>query len=292
MTNNVSGVVSVLAQAKINLYFTITGRRADGLHLVDSLVGFTTLGDTLTIRSGEPLDIVSDGPFAEGMPPAYRNIVYLAAERLADAAGVPARAHITITKNLPVAAGIGGGSTDAATALRALAMLWGIEEGAVDMATIGLSLGSDVPACLLAHTTYASGIGEILDDAPVLPRAGVLLVNPGVALLTSSVFGARRGGFNPANRIDHAPADTAELAELLSERGNDLTDAAIRLCPVIRTVLDELRDATGCHLAHMTGSGATCFGLFDDAAAAQAAAPSLARDGWWIAPTELAVDGD
>ncbi len=146
-----------------------------------------------------------------------------------------------------------------------------------------------MPACLLARTTYARGIGEILEDAPVLPRAGVLLVNPGVALVTASVFGARRGGFNPAERLDHAPADTAELAAMLSERGNDLTDAAIRLCPVIRTVLAALRDTPGCRLAHMTGSGATCFGLFDDAAAAAAAAPSLARDGWWIAPTELAM---
>lgn len=289
MITTVKGVVTVQARAKINLYFTITGRRADGLHLVDSLVGFTTLGDTLTIRSGEPLDIVSEGPFAAGMPPPYRNLVYMAAERLADAAGVPARAHITITKNLPVAAGIGGGSTDAATALRALATLWGIEDGAVDMAVLGLSLGSDVPACLLGHTTYARGIGEILEDAPVLPRAGLVLVNPGVALLTSSVFDARRGGFNPADRLERAPADTAELAAMLERRGNDLTDAAIRLCPVIRAVLAALRDAPGCRLAHMTGSGATCFGLFDDAAAAQGAAPSLARDGWWIAPTELAL---
>jgi len=290
MSAAVSGVVSVLAQAKINLYFTITGRRADGLHLVDSLVGFTTLGDTLTIRSGEPLDIVCNGPFAAGMPLPHKNLVYKAAQRLASAAGVPARAHITITKNLPVAAGIGGGSTDAATALRALVTLWGIEEGAVDMAAIGLSLGSDVPACLLGRTTYASGIGEVLEDAPVLPRAGVLLVNPGVALVTASVFGARRGGFNPADRLERAPADTTDMAAMLNERDNDLTDAAIRLCPVIRTVLAALRDAPGCRLARMTGSGATCFGLFDDAAAAIAAAPSLARDGWWIAPTELAAD--
>ena len=147
-----------------------------------------------------------------------------------------------------------------------------------------------MPACLLGRTTYASGIGEILEDAPVLPRAGVLLVNPGVALLTASVFGARRGGFNPADRLERAPADTAEMADMLRDRGNELTDAAIRLCPVIRTVLAAWRDASGCRLARMTGSGATCFGLFDDAAAAATAAPSLARDGWWIAPTELAVD--
>ena len=287
MNGAASGVATVRAPAKINLYFNIIGRRADGYHLVDSLVGFTTLGDELTIRAGEPLDIVSDGPFAENMPPPYKNLVYQAAQLLADSAGVQARAHITITKNLPVAAGIGGGSTDAAAAMKALATLWGIAEGSVDLYEMGLTLGSDIPACLLAQTTYAGGIGEILEDAPKLPKAGILLANPGVALVTSSVFQARRGGFNPPDRFTKAPKDAAALAALLSERDNDLTDAAIRLCPVIRNVMSALEAAPGCHLARMTGSGATCFGIFDDLAAAEAAAPALAQDGWWVAATEL-----
>ena len=282
-----TSVATVLAPAKINLYFNITGRRADGFHLVDSLVGFTTLGDMLSIRADEPLDIVSDGPFAERMPPPYKNLVYQAAQILADAAGVQARAHITITKNLPVAAGIGGGSTDAAAAMKALAALWGIAEGSVDLYRLGLLLGSDVPACLMAKTTYAGGIGEILEDAPLLPNAGMLLANPGVALVTSSIFGARRGGFNPPDRLTKPPKDSASLAAMLADRDNDLTDAAIRLCPVIRNVLSALQAAPGCHLARMTGSGATCFGVFDDLAAAQAAAPAVAQEGWWVAPTEL-----
>jgi 4-diphosphocytidyl-2-C-methyl-D-erythritol kinase len=282
-----SGIATILAPAKINLYFNITGRRADDYHLVDSLVGFTTLGDNLTIRAGEPLDVVSDGIFAERMPPPYKNLVYQAAQLLADTAGVQARAHITITKNLPVAAGIGGGSTDAAAAMKALMGLWGIPEDSVDLQTLGLTLGSDVPACLLAHTTYAGGIGEVLEEAPKLPKAGILLVNPGVALVTSSVFQARRGGFNPPDRFTKAPKDAASLAALLAERDNDLTDAAIRLCPVIRTVLSSLERTPGCHLARMTGSGATCFGIFDDLAAAEAAADSIEQDEWWVAPTEL-----
>ena len=282
-----SSIATILAPAKINLYFNITGRRADGYHLVDSLVGFTTLGDTLTIRAGEPLDVVSDGIFADWMPPPYKNLVYQAAQLLADAAKVQARAHITITKNLPVAAGIGGGSTDAAAAMKALVALWGIPEDSVDLQALGLTLGSDVPACLLAHTTYAGGIGEVLEEAPKLPKAGIVLVNPGVALVTSSVFQARRGGFNPPDRFTKAPKDAASLAKLLAERDNDLTDAAIRLCPIIRSVLSALETAPGCHLARMTGSGATCFGVFDDLAAAQAAADAVERDGWWVAPTEL-----
>lgn len=282
-----SGIATILAPAKINLYFNITGRRADGYHLVDSLVGFTTLGDSLTIRAGEPLDIVSDGIFAERMPPPYKNLVYQAAQLLADTAGVQARAHITITKNLPVAAGIGGGSTDAAAAMKALMGLWGIPEDSVDLQTLGLTLGSDVPACLLAQTTYAGGIGEVLEEAPKLPKAGILLVNPGVALVTSSVFQARRGGFNPPDRFTKAPKDAASFAALLAERDNDLTDAAIRLCPVIRNVLSALEATPSCHLARMTGSGATCFGIYDDLAAAEAAAETIEQDDWWVAPTEL-----
>ena len=284
-----TNVATIHAPAKINLYFNITGRRADGYHLVDSLVGFTTLGDSLTIRAGEPLDIVSEGPFVERMPPAYKNLVYQAAQLLADAASVQARAHVTITKNLPVAAGIGGGSADAAAALKALMPLWGVSEDAVDLYELGLTLGSDVPACLRAQTTYVSGIGETLDPAPALPRAGILLANPGVALVTASVFQARRGGFNPPDRFDKAPRDAAALAVELAKRGNDLTEAAIRLCPVIRNVLSALEAAPGCHLARMTGSGATCFGIFDDLAAAAAAAPTVSRDGWWVAPTELDI---
>lgn len=287
MTTPKAATATIHAPAKINLYFNITGRRADGFHLVDSLVGFTTLGDELTIRTGEPLDIVSKGPFAEGMPPPYKNLVYQAAQLLADAAGVPARAHVTITKNLPVAAGIGGGSTDAAAALKALADLWQVDKTKVDLYELGLTLGSDVPACLLARTTYASGIGEILDEAPEIPKAGILLVNPGVALVTSSVFQARRGGFTPADRITKAPGNIAAFADMLAERHNDLTDAAIRLCPVIRNVLDTLEKLPGCHLAQMTGSGATCFGIFDDLAAAEAAGTTIKQDSWWVAPTEL-----
>ncbi len=287
MNESQPSIATVRAPAKINLYFNITGRRADGFHLVDSLVGFTTLSDVLTIRADEPLDIVSDGPFAESMPPPYRNLVYQAAQLLADTAGVQARAHITITKNLPVAAGIGGGSTDAAAAMKALAALWGIAEGSVDIYRLGLTLGSDVPACLLAQTTYAGGIGEELERAPKLPKAGVLLVNPGVALVTASVFQARRGGFNPPDRFKKAPKNAAALAVVLGKRDNDLTDAAIRLCSVIRNVLAALEAAPGCHLARMTGSGATCFGIFDDLAAAEAAAPAITQEGWWVAPTEI-----
>ena len=212
MTNSQTSVATVRAPAKINLYLHITGRRADGFHIVDSLVGFTTLGDVLTVRADEPLDIVSDGPFADRMPPPDKNLVYQAVRLLADSAGVEARGHITITKNLPVAAGIGGGSTDAAATMKAMAALWGLAEGSVDLYKLGLTLGSDVPACLLAQTTYAGGIGEELEKAPTLPKAGILLVNLGVALVTASIFQARRGGFSPQDRFNKSPKNAAALA--------------------------------------------------------------------------------
>ena len=276
-----SDIVTILAPAKINLYLTITGRRPDGYHLVDSLVAFTTLGDVLTIKPDQPLNVRSDGPFAANMPPPDKNLVYLAAKRLADAAGVTARADITITKNLPVAAGIGGGSADAAAALRALAAVWSVSNAQINLEELGLSLGSDMPVCIRDETSYVSGIGEILTPGPELPKAGLLLVNPGVALVTASVFGARKGGFNPELQLDRTPRDAAELAALLKDRDNDLTPPALRLCPVIRDVLSALDTAPGCYLGRMTGSGATCFGIFDDKAAAEAAKVSVARDGWW-----------
>lgn len=284
-----SSIVTIQAPAKINLYLTVTGRRPDGYHLVDSLVAFTTLGDVLTIKPGQPLKVTSDGPFAAKMPPPYKNLVYLAAQRLADAAGVAARADITITKNLPIAAGIGGGSADAAAALRALASVWGVSDAQVNLEEIGLPLGSDLPVCIRGETSYVGGIGEILTPGPALPKAGLLLVNPGVALVTASVFGARKGGFNPEHPLERTPRDAAELAALLKDRDNDLTPSALRLCPVVRDVLSALNSAPGCHLGRMTGSGATCFGIFDDKAAAEAAKSSVTREGWWAEATEIAV---
>jgi 4-diphosphocytidyl-2-C-methyl-D-erythritol kinase len=281
--------VTVAAPAKINLYLTITGQRPDGLHLVDSLIAFTTQGDVLTITPDRPLNVTCDGPFAAEMPLPYKNLVYLAAERLADTAGVSARAEINITKNLPVAAGIGGGSSDAAVALKTLASMWGVSGSQVNLQKLGLSLGSDLPACIYGETCFAAGIGEKLTPGPTLPKVGLLLVNPGVALVTESVFGARKGGFNPPDRFKRAPRDAAELAAALEHRGNDLTLSALRLCPVIREVLNALKSAPGCHLGRMTGSGATCFGVFDDKAAAEAAKAAVVRDGWWVEATEIAV---
>ncbi|MEE8275777.1 MAG: 4-(cytidine 5'-diphospho)-2-C-methyl-D-erythritol kinase [Alphaproteobacteria bacterium] len=277
--------ITLAARGKLNLYLHVTGRRADGLHNLDSLVAFAELADTLTVRPAKELSLAVDGPFAAALGPVEDNLVLRAARALATAGRVPAAAEIRLGKRLPVAAGLGGGSADAAAALKALARLWRID--GVDIAGLAAGLGADVPACLAGVPAFIAGAGEEVSPAPALPPAGVLLVNPGVALATPEVFAARRGAYSAADRFAAAPQSVGDLAAVLRDRRNDLTQAAVQLCPQVAEVLETLAAAPGCRLARMSGSGATCFGLFDDRRAAAGAAPALARPGWWLVPTRL-----
>ena len=285
MNAEVSGVVTLPAAARINLYLHITGRRADSYHEMDSLIVFSELGDTLSVRSATGLTLELDGPVGETLSAHKDNSVLRAAHLLADVANVPRNAAITLTKRLPLSSGLGGSSADAAATLKALSALWGIGDGDVDLIEIAMKLGVDVPVCLSSGPAFVGGTGEEVEPAPALPSAGLLLVNPGVALAASSVFGARRGGFSPSARFDEAPTDIGSLVSLLEERENDLTAAATRLCPVIDDVLADIRAVAGCRFARMTGIGATCFGIFDDIGLAKKAAGDVARDGWWVAAT-------
>ena len=204
---------------------------------------------------------------------------------LAEAAGVPARARIHLVKRLPVASGIGGGSADAAATLQALARLWRLDPDAVDLPALALRLGADVPMCLAGRTVFVGGIGEQIAPAPPLPAFSLLLANPGVAVATPSVFAARRGGFSAPCRFSAPPADARALAELLSQAGNDLAEAAERLAPEIADVLAALRAQPGALLCRMSGSGATCFAMFASQAEAEAARAALAAEHprWWLA---------
>lgn len=288
MTPPSAGAVTVAAPAKINLYLHVTGRRPDGYHLLDTLMVFTELADTVTATPADGLTLSVDGPFADLLPDnAEDNLVLRVARALAEAAGVAPAAHLHLTKTLPVAAGIGSGSSDAAATLKALAKLWSLDGEAADLAAVGFSVGSDVPACIRARTVFVAGRGEKLAEAPALPPVDMLLVNPRVQLSTASVFGARRGGFSPEARFADAPADVRALAALLADRTNDLAESAIGLTPVIGEVLERIEAAPGCRLARMSGSGATCFGLFDDAETARRAAAKAADRGWWSAATTL-----
>ena len=208
-----------------------------------------------------------------------------ATHALADAAGVPAKVDISLTKNLPVSAGLGSGSSDAAATLKALAQLWQIPDDAVDLYEVGLGLGSDVPACIHGRPAFIGGIGEEIEDAPALPQVDLLLVNPGIEVATASVFGDRKGGFSPPATFQDSPGDVRALADLLRDRENDLTEAAIGLCSAIETILETIEGSAGCRLARMSGSGATCFGLFDDQATAERAAATMRDNDWWCAVT-------
>ena len=275
------GGLTEAAPAKVNLFLHVIGRRADGYHRLDSLVVFAEAADALSVAPAEELSLRVEGPFAAGLAGEPDNLVLRAARALAAEAGVAPRGRLVLRKNLPVASGIGGGSADAAAALRLLCRLWRIAPDPGGLARLAAGLGADVPVCLAGRASRMGGIGEVLEPAPGLPACGIALVNPGVAVATADVFRARGGAWSPAALLPAAWPDAAAMAADLGRLRNDLEPAAIQLQPVIRDVLSALADAPGCVLARMSGSGATCFGLFADAGEARRAVGQVSRPGWW-----------
>jgi 4-diphosphocytidyl-2-C-methyl-D-erythritol kinase len=261
--------------------------RADGYHLLDSLVAFADIGDRVTARPGALLSLTITGPHAASLAEdGDDNLVLRAARLLAEHAGIVPAAALHLEKNLPVAAGIGGGSSDAAAAMRALCGLWQLAIDDATLGRLGLRLGADVPVCLYGGAAWVGGIGERIEPAPELPLAGIVLVNPRRPLPTAAVFRARCGEFAPAaGRFTPMPRDARGLAEALAGRQNDLSEAAAALVPEIGTVLRAVERLPGALLARMSGSGATCFGLFADRTAAERACAALAaaKPRWWCA---------
>ncbi len=292
------------APAKLNLYLHVLGRRPDGYHALDSLVVFADVGDRVTVletpappplrgvERAAPVPRLSlSGPFGRalmGEDPAT-NLVNRAAHLLAAALERPASVTLLLDKHLPVASGIGGGSADAAAALLALARLWGVEADHDLLYQVGVSLGADVPACLAGRPVFLGGLGEQLDPAPVLPETHAVLVNPGVPVSTPAVFKARSGPFSSLARFTESPADARALAALLAERRNDLTEPALTVAPEIAAVLAALDATPGCLLSRLSGSGATCFGLYAiaDEAGRAAEAIQAARPAWWVRAARL-----
>lgn len=269
-----------IARAKINLALHVTGRRDDGYHLLDTLVAFADVGDALTVLPGDGLELTIDGPFAAGLSTS-QNLVLDAAHALRAATGAELGAKITLTKNLPVASGIGGGSADAAAALRALNTLWNTGLGKDALAEIGAPLGADVPMCVLSVPLRATGIGTDLVPLPFSARHAIL-VNPGVEVSTPAIFTALTNRDNPPIGT---PVDIGDLPRLR----NDLEATASALEPAIGTVLKAIGATGDCRLARMSGSGATCFGLYDSREAAMAAADQLRANqtDWWVVATTL-----
>ena len=325
------------ARAKINLTLRVLGRRADGYHELESLVAFAGTGDALSLVPGPDLSLTIDGPRGQGLPVDDTNLILRATHALEAETGPLRTGHFHLVKRLPVASGIGGGSADAAAALRLLARLNGVSHDDPALQRAAAATGADVPVCLASRARIMAGIGERLGHPLTLPPLFALLVNPGVPVETAPVF--RALGLQPGQRhppqasfpnlsphpeeaasaavSKDAPAgsrtsltilrdallrsapqdegspgsglDRAALLDALNQAGNDLEAPARRVAPVIDTVLAALRAQPGCRLARMSGSGATCFALFDDCHRSAAAGRALAREqaGWWVKATVL-----
>jgi 4-diphosphocytidyl-2-C-methyl-D-erythritol kinase len=279
--------LKISAPAKINLYLHIVGRREDGLHLLDSLIAFATIHDTLSLTAASETSLEIDGPFASQLTAEPDNLVLQAARGLAKICGVYSGAKLQLTKNLPVASGIGGGSSDAAATLKGLIQLWKVKPNNQDLQDLALKLGADVPVCLYNKTAFTCGIGEIISKAEPLPLCSLVLVNSGEAVSTPAVFKKRaqlQSGFSKPGRFNYAPEDVSELVSILKSRHNDLGEAAQVLCPEIGQVLRALESSQGSLLARMSGSGATCFALFSYPEEAAAASLDLAHmhPDWWV----------
>ncbi len=238
------------------------------------------MGDAVHAHSGEILSLAIEGAEGAALAAEPDNLVLRAARALAEAAGLEGHALLYLLKRLPVASGIGGGSADAAASLRALNRLWGLGWPEARLAALGARLGADVPVCVGSRPARMEGVGEVLGAAPSLPRFGLLLANPREALATPAVFRARQGGFSPRASLPEGWASAAAMAADLAALENDLQAPAIGLCPAIAEVLAAISASPDCLLARMSGSGATCFGIFPNAAAAAAAAAAL-PPAWW-----------
>ncbi len=270
--------VELLAPAKLNLTLHVTGRRADGYHLLNSLVAFADVGDRLRLSRAAATTLSVAGPRAAGVPTGPENLILRAAALIPDA-----RAEIVLHKALPAAAGVGGGSADAAATLRGLAALG----GQMPAPSAILGLGADVPVCLEGRACRMAGVGEALSAVAPLPSAWVVLANPGIALHTARVFAGLAGATGAPMPDLPRWASLKEFAAWLAGQRNDLQAPAIAAAPVVADVIDALGQSEGCRLARMSGSGATCFGLYASAAAAGRAVRTLEGRGWWIVAAPL-----
>ncbi len=281
------------APAKVNLTLHVLGRRSDGYHLLDSLVVFAAAGDRLTFTPGKTLALKVRGDTAKQAGRIESNLVFKAATALAGEIPDLKLGRFTLDKRLPVAAGVGGGSSDAGAALRLLARANRLRPDDRRLQKVARGIGADVPVCVDPRTRRMRGIGEVLSAPLAIPKLAAVLVNPGVAVPTRDVFamlGLRAGELRKrASGPRRLPRDRAALLAFLARGRNDLEPAAIKLQPVIGRVLAAVRKERGCALARMSGSGATCFGLFSSTQAATAASRRLsaAHRRWWVKATML-----
>lgn len=280
-----NGAIFEPAHAKINLSLHVTGQRADGYHLLDSMVMFTSLGDTISVAPSDHLSLTIEGPFADELSVGQDNLVLQAARLFK----TDKSAAIKLTKNLPVASGIGGGSADAAATLRALSRLWGLP---IPSRADQMTLGADVPVCMTSELTRMRGIGETLDHLGPTPMLDMILVNPGVAVPTPKVFNGLASKSNAPMPNDMPdPFEIEDWTNWIARQRNDLEEPARRVAPEIDDVLAALSSFDGCTLARMSGSGATCFAIFADDDTRDAAVKTLKtrQPNWWVEATDEAT---
>lgn len=280
-----SARLSARAPAKVNLFLHITGRRADGYHLLESLVAFTEVADILEAEPAPELRLAVEGTFAGDAGGGADNLVLKAARLLRQHTGTQVGATLRLTKNIPVGGGLGGGSADAAATLTLLNQLWNLSLTQAELLALAPQLGADVAMCLNGQSAIARGIGDVLEPVALKPLSAVL-VHPRVPLLTKEVYGALAKQQVFPTRADARNADTLRW---LRATENDLQAPALAVQPMVVQVLAALRE-THPQLARMTGSGACCFGLYADSDAAHEAAAQIARahPQWWCEPTVIA----
>lgn len=288
--------VTETAPAKVNLTLHVTGRREDGYHLLESMVAFAGVHDVLEFSRAPEFALSISGPYGGRLPAGPENLVLQAARVLARGMKtLPPCAAIELQKNIPVAAGLGGGSSDAAGCIRGLLRLHGMEASDAALSQVAAGVGADVTVCLRPRASLMSGIGQHVEPAPALPQVPAVLANPGVPLPTAAVFGAlglKPGQAFPAETPASPPSgfrDVRDLSDYLIGCRNDLEAPAARMVREIGDVQEALYACPGCLIARMSGSGPTCFALFENEEEAGAAVLAVAagHPGWWVAPTVL-----
>jgi 4-diphosphocytidyl-2-C-methyl-D-erythritol kinase len=278
------------AHAKINLYLHVTGKLESGYHTLDSLFVFTDFGDDIYVQKSKETSFEISGKFSSDLKKDKKNnLVMKAYELLKKEFNINENAKITLIKNLPIASGVGGGSSDAGATIRALQKLWDIETSQEQINNLALKIGADVPSCVYAKPCFVSGVGEKIIPAGKVEEFGILLVNPLIEISTPEIFKNRRDGFSKSCPFEIKGASKSDVIKELSYRKNDLYNPASLIAPEIKDVISETSKTKGCLLSRMSGSGATCFGLYKDSEQAKQAKEELEKrlKGYWIESSKI-----
>lgn len=287
-----SDQISLLAPAKVNLFLHITGRRENGFHELESLFVRTSFGDQVTVEAADKVSLDITGPFSDALNQysCDSNLVMKAAKSMLAYHDKKVGAKITLEKNLPLASGIGGGSADAAATLLALMELWQVDISSTALHAMALELGADVPACLDNHPQIVKGIGEICQSVTLGFDAAVLLVNPGISVSTPDVFKAYKAAeISFSTKLEKKTDIVSTIQRLEKVTRNDLLKPARSLSPVIDEVIKEMHNLPNQKMVRMSGSGATCFALFNSLLDAEKASEFIREKNpsWWVAPCHV-----